>query len=120
MEEEKEVPDSTTRTHNMEEEAPGRTTRAQMVAMLATLLQRQAEDKEEICKDLQPIQVQTSVHAAQLLLYPFINRYSPTCPLVIPRFPAPISGNLYSKRVSRQEPGRAPFTTPPHFSSALA
>jgi hypothetical protein len=61
------------------------------------------------CKDCQPMQVQTSVYAAHLMLYPIINRYSPTCPLDIPRFPAPISGNLYSKRVPRQEPRRTPF-----------
>jgi hypothetical protein len=30
--------------------------------------------------------VQTSVYPVHLLLYPFINRYSPTCPLGIPRF----------------------------------
>jgi hypothetical protein len=43
-------------------------------------------------------------HAAISLLIVF-----PTCLQHLLRFPAPISGNLYSKFVSRQEPSLGPF-----------
>ena len=32
-------------------------------------------------------QIGFDLYVAHLLLYPFINHYSPTCPLGIPRFP---------------------------------